>query len=566
MEQKEKQLSAYIDQLNKGLRPKEHRKQGDDKDMDRLLETVRRVRLLREVEYPERDYPMQLASAVNKRVQDEAGNKTGVTGRKEVHMIRRVTFFATAAVAAAAIIWLAPRLPLPRENGNIVYAMERAIEKLEAYHGSITVIEKNEAGDTMTQAVREVWADQEGKYYVKELAGTAKDIITVNNGVQKWQLRPSEKTSFLFETFPDPYRFTFELAQELKEVKAATTVEEIGEEVVAGRNTVVLKITPKGGDSYRLWIDRETKLPLQKESAMKNAVQYLVTYTSIEFTLEIPEELLQYSLPNGFAEVDIAQEQVVNTIEEAENMIDFVPTVPDRLPEGYTLERMTVRKETNGLRLYYSSGNSDTVVVEQQAVEEDLKPASGAMLGKVNGNTAEVLINAGLQSIRWQEEGIRITVMGNQTFDGLMPFLEEMTDGAIELPTGLLLENGEAENVEGESSSSSEWKEPEVKVEVDRSVEENEQKSVDAGHSPWKLDPVFVAQVFASLLLSPEGIEGEYPISYEDIKIVKNDGRKAVVEIKSDNSIADYVYLERLIRQDETGIWTVTGYDKADSE
>ena len=105
--------------------------------------------------------------------------------------------------------------------------------------------------------------------------------------------------------------------------------------------------------------------------------------------------------------------------------------------------------------------------------------------------------------------------------------------------------------------------EPEVKVEVDLPAEENEQKSVDAGHSPWKLDPAMVAQVFASLLLSPEGIEGDYPIAYENIEITENDGRKAVAKINDKNSIASYVYLERLVRKDETGIWTVTGYERA---
>lgn len=102
--------------------------------------------------------------------------------------------------------------------------------------------------------------------------------------------------------------------------------------------------------------------------------------------------------------------------------------------------------------------------------------------------------------------------------------------------------------------------EPTIKVDVDLAAEEKEQISVDAGHSPWKLDPVFVAQVFASLLLLPEGIVGEYPIAYEDIEITTNNGTDATAEIKSANSIAKYVYLKRLVRQDDTGIWTVVGY------
>lgn len=104
-------------------------------------------------------------------------------------------------------------------------------------------------------------------------------------------------------------------------------------------------------------------------------------------------------------------------------------------------------------------------------------------------------------------------------------------------------------------------KEPTIKVDVDLAAEKQEQKSVDAGHSPWKLDPAFVAQVFASLLLSPEGITGEYPIPYEEIEITANNGIDATAEIKSTNSIAKYVYLKRLVRQDDTGIWTVVGYD-----
>jgi hypothetical protein len=75
-----------------------------------------------------------------------------------------------------------------------------------------------------------------------------------------------------------------------------------------------------------------------------------------------------------------------------------------------------------------------------------------------------------------------------------------------------------------------------------------------------------VAQFFASLLLSPEGITGDYPIAYEDIKIIMNDGIEAIAMIECDKTIAEYIYMERLVRQDETGIWTVIGYDKSASE
>ena len=102
---------------------------------------------------------------------------------------------------------------------------------------------------------------------------------------------------------------------------------------------------------------------------------------------------------------------------------------------------------------------------------------------------------------------------------------------------------------------------PKVQVVTDIKELENTQKSVDEGHSPWRLDPAYVSQVFASLLIKPGGIEGEYPIPYDSVKIVAANDCKAIAEVHSDDTAVERIYLERLIRQDSTGIWTVVGYD-----
>lgn len=103
---------------------------------------------------------------------------------------------------------------------------------------------------------------------------------------------------------------------------------------------------------------------------------------------------------------------------------------------------------------------------------------------------------------------------------------------------------------------------PQIEVPFDLAVEEHSQLSVDEGHSPWRLDPAFVAQVFVSLLISPEGIQGDYPIRYEDIKITQKTDKDAIALICGYMAPASRVYLKRLVRQDSTGIWTVVGYDQ----
>ena len=83
---------------------------------------------------------------------------------------------------------------------------------------------------------------------------------------------------------------------------------------------------------------------------------------------------------------------------------------------------------------------------------------------------------------------------------------------------------------------------------MDLEIEKAEQIGADFGSSPWKLDPAFVAQVFVSLEVSPDGIIGDFPIAYADLTIAENDGVNALVEVNSEKTPIKKVYLERLIR------------------
>lgn len=102
---------------------------------------------------------------------------------------------------------------------------------------------------------------------------------------------------------------------------------------------------------------------------------------------------------------------------------------------------------------------------------------------------------------------------------------------------------------------------PQVEVPYNIEIEQRDQKSVDKGHSPWRLDPLFTTQVFVSLQISPDGIKGEYPIEEENLKLVYSSDDVSIVEVNDEDTNITTVYLKRLVRQDESEIWTVVGYD-----
>lgn len=93
---------------------------------------------------------------------------------------------------------------------------------------------------------------------------------------------------------------------------------------------------------------------------------------------------------------------------------------------------------------------------------------------------------------------------------------------------------------------------PEVEFTVDLEVERDLQEQVDQGHKPMMLDELQVTRDYISRL----GDTGS-----SELKAIQQTDRVAIVEIIADQAPVKRVYLEKLIRQDQTGIWTIVGYD-----
>lgn len=553
MNRNERDLSRYIDRLNAEKKPEEHGCSRNFPEMEELFDTVRLVRGIKEPALPDSGYPEKLAQNVARRMKRQSRPENP----------SRIWFTEAAAVAAVVLVAVMLNFITLFNKAGIVYAMEHAFQGIKAYHGILEIAETNAEGKTSSQAKIEVWADKEGRYFVKELEGAREGLTTVNNGAKKWQLRPEEKQAHIFAAFPDPYRFTFELGKEVEGIKSALRSKIDGEEVAAGRKTVVMEVFPQGGTPYRLWVDKETKLPLKKQSGMQNALQYTVTYVKMDFTDAIPTELLTYNLPAGFEEISAKPEQIVANLIEAQGIAGFTPIVPEAVPAGYGNESISVETGTKTVKLSYASHDkTKNVVILESKSDNEFKPAPTAVLGRVGDSTAEIQSPVqegsgilgggpyagvtGIISVRWQHGGLEYAVAGNVSQDEIAEFITNLKIGEVHIP----------------DAGANQPVKPQVEVPVDLEAEENEQKSVDAGHSPWRLDPVFVAQVFVSLKISPEGISGEYPVKTEDLKMIQNTGSDAVVEVGGDNMPVSRVYLKRLIRQDATGIWTVVGYDR----
>ena len=357
----------------------------------------------------------------------------------------------------------------------------------------------------------EIWSDGE-RYAVQQEDGT----LTVNNGERKWQLSPQSKTVTVLPLLPDS--MGFDLRDEAARARQYPhTI--AGVDVVAGREATKLEITPPGGLAYYLWIDTETNLPVQLQTAMHKALQTTYTFVSFEPNATVDPGCLSTKCLRIHV-VENNPGMLVATVEEAAAISGLAPLLPREAPQ-----RLLAFQD----RIVLDYG--DTSIVQSPA-RGTFKPEPNASLGSAAGGPLEVW----WEQLRWQQEGLEIAVEG--------PRRVELTR---QLTADLALPDRELELAA----------KAQVKVEVDLEIAAASQRQVDGGSSPWQLDPLQVALTFVNLMVTPEGISGEPQVPMAAFSQVANNGVEAVVAV--DTGPVKHVYLKRLIRQDESGIWSVVG-------
>ena len=292
-----------------------------------------------------------------------------------------VTAFLTVAVLSQA----------PAHAGDVsdVVSGMSAADKRSNYEGTF-VLRKSDKMISMhvVHGVddRGVWESMEA------LNGEARKIVRHNNEVVS--IYPDRKLVTVSKMGDKPGLHPI-LPENLDKLRNYYTINQMGEDRIAGRATSVLDVEPIDAYryGYRYWLDNETRVLLKCDLLDENGtIVEQMMYTAFDNHADVPPSAFDIPELEGYTR---------KTLNKSRSATARIGWRPKNVPQGFMLTQSNTRgsEGSNALHLMYSDGLASVSVF--------IEP------GESSAHRLEGASNMGALNVYGRQlEGMQITVMG----------------------------------------------------------------------------------------------------------------------------------------------------------
>lgn len=188
----------------------------------------------------------------------------------------------------------------------------------------------------------------------------------IDDGNRLLRLQPDRRRAFTYE------RPTLAVDRELAERNYQA--KEASEEVIAGRTTQQVEITPRAGGPVvlRLWLDKENSFALRRERYNVEGRRTSGTeYTEVQFGPRVSADV--FDVPPGWAVLPPPHTDRKLSVSELSRRLGYSVTAPAYVPQGYVLlggyEREWGRRRMRMAELRYTDGLKLLSVFQHPAPE-----------------------------------------------------------------------------------------------------------------------------------------------------------------------------------------------------
>ncbi|MCS6881505.1 MAG: DUF4367 domain-containing protein [Oscillochloridaceae bacterium] len=261
--------------------------------------------------------------------------------------------------------------------------------------------------------------------------------LMVSDGETFWLYNPAENTvitgaaSQMREAAAAPAGPATMLQDLIAQGLDAVQLEVLGAEVVAGKNTWKVKVTPRPATREQLgldglvegfmWVDAELALPLKATFDASDFGRGSIEALRLETNTGLSADLFRFTPPPGATVVraeDLAAraKSSVASLDEARAAVSFPLREPGYLPAGMALVEVRLVGPDAVILNYAGAGGSVSVVQSSEEIGRDQAPPAGSQMRAVTvrGVSGALIVGADGRGslLRWEEGGLRYVVAG----------------------------------------------------------------------------------------------------------------------------------------------------------
>lgn len=302
-------------------------------------------------------------------------------------------------------------------------------EESISYYGEVHMIAR--AKDHIEEATMKEWRNNEKSRY--EITTTNGDITLILDDERLLMLNLDDKTALITDLTQEAEFTDLQLNPReqvemiLEAVQDTHEIEKVGEEEVAGRDTIHMVAKQKKGESsfygdQQLWIDKEHWHILKSQSTSGD-VHVDMEYTKIQFDAKMDDELFSFDVPEAFELNDIgnlanlSEEIKLEEIpEKLEKPALYIPDHPEHHIETITYieiepeneyKDITIDYRRNGLPLMsLTLGEADSKLTEE---EMELFDIVGDQIN-IRDTVGYFVNQDPFRLVNWKENGIYYSI------------------------------------------------------------------------------------------------------------------------------------------------------------
>lgn len=282
----------------------------------------------------------------------------------------------------------------------------------------------------------------------EEEAGT----IVVSDGEFIWTYDPKTNTVMKMEMPETPILGEIDYVEIIGEFLNETDVSLLGVKEIDGRPAYLLETSLKEGkeefqftDGMKLWVDKETWMPLRYEIYDSNGdLMMELEIHDLKLNTGIPDSEFVFEVPEGATvkTVDLGSFELPEemTLEEARESTGFEILVPEYLPEGYAFNYSMASNNSwiapegqafETVSLTYENEEKDIIFISETVHETESQDAAIMNTAEevlINGKEGKYLILGDMKILNWEIGNIELSLTASMEKEELLKIAESIRE------------------------------------------------------------------------------------------------------------------------------------------